>query len=438
MRQDDDGVTVTARDVDGGRGARAARPVPRRPPTAPTARSGSCSGIPFEGRGVFSNSITIYFTADLRPQMEGKPLSVIYINNPTFGGFFRLDKSCRVGLPGREHRRRPDVEPTPPTPPPTRARRGWSSSSASAPACPTSPCGSTGWRAGGRPPTWPAATSDGRVFLAGDAAHVMPPNGGFGGNTGIHDAHNLAWKLALVLQRRRRAGAARHLRRRAPAGRPLHRRAGLHPLRHAHGAATSAPRRAEPLAPDFDDRARLPLPLRRPSSRRTTTASVHDDPRPDAGAAPAPACPTSGSMPDGAPVSTIDLAGSTLRRADRRRRGAVVRRRHGGGRRSPRPRIARPSHRRPRAGFPMRSGSRSRAPCSSGPTASSPGSAGAAGRPRRCPWAARLARVLEKRAGSSCHGAPNAASLHSTAAPTARRDVHVRVDRVVPWSEPAT
>ncbi|HEY6704448.1 MAG TPA: FAD-dependent monooxygenase, partial [Xanthobacteraceae bacterium] len=41
---------------------------------------------------------------------------------------------------------------------------------------------------------------EGRVFLAGDAAHLMPPNGGFGGNTGIHDAHNLAWKLALVLK----------------------------------------------------------------------------------------------------------------------------------------------------------------------------------------------------------------------------------------------
>ena len=40
----------------------------------------------------------------------------------------------------------------------------------------------------------------GRVFLAGDAAHVMPPYGGFGGNTGIHDAHNIAWKLALVLK----------------------------------------------------------------------------------------------------------------------------------------------------------------------------------------------------------------------------------------------
>jgi putative polyketide hydroxylase len=28
----------------------------------------------------------------------------------------------------------------------------------------------------------------------------MPPNGGYGGNTGIHDGHNLAWKLALVLK----------------------------------------------------------------------------------------------------------------------------------------------------------------------------------------------------------------------------------------------
>ncbi len=45
-----------------------------------------------------------------------------------------------------------------------------------------------------------------RVFLAGDAAHVHPPAGGFGANTGIHDAHNLSWKLAAVLQGR--GGAA--------------------------------------------------------------------------------------------------------------------------------------------------------------------------------------------------------------------------------------
>jgi 2-polyprenyl-6-methoxyphenol hydroxylase-like FAD-dependent oxidoreductase len=37
-----------------------------------------------------------------------------------------------------------------------------------------------------------------RVFLAGDAAHRFPPSGGFGMNTGIQDAHNLAWKLAAV------------------------------------------------------------------------------------------------------------------------------------------------------------------------------------------------------------------------------------------------
>lgn len=41
---------------------------------------------------------------------------------------------------------------------------------------------------------------EGRVFLAGDAAHRFPPTGGFGMNTGIQDAHNLAWKLAHVLR----------------------------------------------------------------------------------------------------------------------------------------------------------------------------------------------------------------------------------------------
>ena len=43
---------------------------------------------------------------------------------------------------------------------------------------------------------------DGRIFLAGDSAHTLPPTrGGFGANTGIHDVHNLAWKLAAVTQK---------------------------------------------------------------------------------------------------------------------------------------------------------------------------------------------------------------------------------------------
>jgi 2-polyprenyl-6-methoxyphenol hydroxylase-like FAD-dependent oxidoreductase len=40
----------------------------------------------------------------------------------------------------------------------------------------------------------------GRVFLAGDSAHLFTPTGGFGMNTGITDAANLAWKLAAVVQ----------------------------------------------------------------------------------------------------------------------------------------------------------------------------------------------------------------------------------------------
>jgi 2,4-dichlorophenol 6-monooxygenase len=45
-----------------------------------------------------------------------------------------------------------------------------------------------------------ARFQQGRVFLAGDCAHRFPPTGGLGLNTGIQDAHNLAWKLAAVLK----------------------------------------------------------------------------------------------------------------------------------------------------------------------------------------------------------------------------------------------
>ncbi|MYT24428.1 pentachlorophenol monooxygenase, partial [Streptomyces sp. SID7760] len=41
---------------------------------------------------------------------------------------------------------------------------------------------------------------EGRVFVAGDAAHIHPPTGAQGMNTGIQDAWNLAWKLALTLE----------------------------------------------------------------------------------------------------------------------------------------------------------------------------------------------------------------------------------------------
>lgn len=46
------------------------------------------------------------------------------------------------------------------------------------------------------------AYGSGRVFVAGDAAHIHPPTGAQGMNTGIQDAHNLAWKLAVAVSGR--------------------------------------------------------------------------------------------------------------------------------------------------------------------------------------------------------------------------------------------
>src|SRR4029079_19308933 len=97
VEQDAGGVTLTERDADSGAertfrgkyliGADGAHSAVR-----------DLLGIPVDGRGVFSNSVTIYFTADLSPQLGGKPLSVIYINNPTLGGFFRMNKDCQSGF----------------------------------------------------------------------------------------------------------------------------------------------------------------------------------------------------------------------------------------------------------------------------------------------------------------------------------------------------
>ena len=64
-----------------------------------------------------------------------------------------------------------------------------------------------------------AAYRDGRVLLAGDAAHVHSPVGGQGLNTGVQDAVNLGWKLAQVVNRTVAGKPAGYLPCRAPPGR---------------------------------------------------------------------------------------------------------------------------------------------------------------------------------------------------------------------------
>jgi len=201
VRQDADGVTLGTRELDTG----ATRELRGRYLIAADGAHSKVRellGIGYEGRGTFSNSVTIYFTADLSPWIADKPWSLIYVNNAVLGGFFRLNRSSTAGFLVVNTIGDPKTDPE---------AAGNAASDVSERRLtellragvgkadlPVRIDGYSRWRA-----TASVAQrfQEGRIFIAGDAAHLMPPNGGFGGNTGIHDAHNLAWKLALVIQR---------------------------------------------------------------------------------------------------------------------------------------------------------------------------------------------------------------------------------------------
>ena len=202
-------------------------------------------GIGMHGHGLLSHSITIYFRAlaDLGPLLAGRNQGVHYVTNPVMRGFFRLDRSGNAGflvvnLVGDTSR--PEIIAAYPSAPWANVAEGITEQRAlellrAAIGVPDIRCRHRGHRdlAGRR--RCADRFGDGRVFLAGDAAHVVPPNGGYGGNTGVQDAHNLAWKLALALDGTAGPGPAGDLRRRTAAGRRAHRRAGLHAVRHAGG-----------------------------------------------------------------------------------------------------------------------------------------------------------------------------------------------------------
>jgi len=200
VRQDGSGVTVRVKDVDTGV-ARELRGKYLIAADGGHSRVRDALGIGYDGRGAFSNSLTIYFSADLAPWIGNNAWSIIYVNNPAIGGFFRMNRAANAGFLAVNTVGDPKQDPQAASNCATDLSEGrlieLIRAGVGVADLPVRIDGYTRWR----------ATADvaqkfqhGRIFIAGDAAHLMPPNGGFGGNTGIHDAHNLAWKLAAVLK----------------------------------------------------------------------------------------------------------------------------------------------------------------------------------------------------------------------------------------------
>ena len=265
---------------------------------------------------------------------------------------------------------------------------------------------------------WAERFQEGPVFLAGDAVHGMPPTGGFGGNTGVQDAHNLAWKLAFVLDGR--AGEsllASYDTERRPVG-EFATRAGVHPLRRT--ARPRARQQGEPPAvrARARGRARLPVPLvcgdlraRRRRALRGSEAGVRESGLPRA-------APRTRGRPLGARSPR-----SALRAAHRAGRRGLARSRRGS-----RHRLARS---RAQPASASSTGREARGRRSSARTASSPGARATLPttkprtRSRTCSHACSIARRADRRgatpAPASHHGAGRSPAPDSRALSSRRR-----------------
>lgn len=198
VSQDDDGVTVRVHDRRTGtdRSVRARYVVAADGARSPVRAQ---LGIDMHGHGLLSRSATVYFRADCRRFLtDGSGLGVIYVNNEHLRGFFRFDRSGTAGFLGV------NTLGDPRTPGALDVTGDLSDERAHELVAAAIGDPSVDIEILGVMP-WDARADladrfqDERIFLVGDAAHVVPPNGGFGGNTGVQDAHNIAWKLAAVL-----------------------------------------------------------------------------------------------------------------------------------------------------------------------------------------------------------------------------------------------
>ncbi|GHD93812.1 FAD-dependent monooxygenase [Streptomyces naganishii] len=148
-------------------------------------------GIGFDAR-TLGSFVTVRFTADLSGPLRGRRFIMGYVDNPGVrGSLMPLDNRADWLLHVRHD---PEREPA-----------GWFTEER---------CAELVRAATGVADLEPRIESvsawagragvaerfgDGPVHLVGDAAHVMPPSGGFDAGTGVIDAHNLAWKLVAVL-----------------------------------------------------------------------------------------------------------------------------------------------------------------------------------------------------------------------------------------------
>ena len=191
--EDSGGVRATVRTTSGETGEIRARFAI----AADGASSGTrrALGIEMEGPGLLAWCASIYYRAELTDLVADRPAAayLTFEDGQPTGGLFSVNGSDRwITI----NRLAGGNEPRPPLPTPEESvalvRR-----LVGRPEQPVDVLDTMIWGMGA---TVAREFQRGRIFLAGDAAHRLPPTGGFGMNTGIQDAHNLAWKLALVVR----------------------------------------------------------------------------------------------------------------------------------------------------------------------------------------------------------------------------------------------
>ena len=151
-------------------------------------------GIAMLGQKDVYDSVNVLFNADLRQWTQDRPAALYFVENEEMRGtFLTINAHDRWGFlvnSLRAHGHKP--EDFTPERSAKMVRRA-----VGVPDLPVKVLGVAPWVASAQVAE---RYRDGRVLLAGDAAHEMPPTGGFGMNTGIQDVQNLCWKMAAVLQ----------------------------------------------------------------------------------------------------------------------------------------------------------------------------------------------------------------------------------------------